>query len=351
MSGLAATQHQASLFAVAGLYGPDMVQLPQQPGGDETPPRRRRWIAAARLGVLLAALALIARYVVANADDFRALGNVSWTSLAAALGLDALTYVYAAAAILLTVNVFGTRVSAMEALLLGLLTRFGNLLLPLRGGAVARAVYLNRTHGLTYSHFLAGLSAMLLATLAVSLLFALGGLAWVGAATGKTFPQVTWLLAGAFAAVSLTAVLRPRIGPSEGPGLRGRLQRLLDGYHLVSRHRPSLMGLLALNGLHVLTMAAIYSLLLAAMGKPAAWGILMAIVALGNISTVVQLTPGNVGVYEAVLTILGSLMGIAVADILAAVLAWRAVDTALILVAGPISSYVLTGTAFFRNRG
>jgi uncharacterized membrane protein YbhN (UPF0104 family) len=238
----------------------------------------------------------------------------------------------------------------MEALLVALLTRFGNLLLPFRGGAIARAVYLNRTHGLTYSHFLAGLSAMLLATLAVSLLFALGGLAWVGAATGKTFAPVIWLLAAALVAVSLTVVLRPRIGPSEGPGLRGRLQRMLDGYHLVSRHRPSLLGLLAVSGLHVVTMAGIYSLLLAAMGKPAGWGILIVIVALGNISTVVQLTPGNVGVYEGVLAILGALMGLAVADILAASLAWRALDTALILVAGPVSSHVMTGKAFFRNR-
>ena len=184
-----------------------MVQLPQQPGGDERPPRRRKWIPAARLVVLAAVLALLARYVAANAGDFRALGNVPWTSLAAALGLDALSYIYGAAAILLTVHVFGTRMGAMEALLLGLLTRFGNLLLPLRGGAVARAVYLTRTHGLTYADFLAGLSAMLVTTLAASLLCGLGGLAWVGATTGKTFPQVTWILAGALVAVSLTVVL------------------------------------------------------------------------------------------------------------------------------------------------
>ena len=203
------------------------MQLSQQAGGDETPPRRRKWIAAARLGILVAVLGLIAWYVAANADDFRKLGNLSWTSLAAALGLDALIYIYGAVAIVLTVHLFGTRLGTMEAMLL---------------------------------------------------------------------------------------------------------------------------GLLAVGGLQVLTMAGIYSLLLAAMGKPAEWGVLIVIVALGNISTVVQITPGNVGVYEGMQAFLGSLMGLAVPDILAAGFAWRALDTALILIAGPISSYVLTGKAFYRSR-
>ena len=327
-----------------------MVQLPQQAGGDKTPPRRRKWIAAAQLGILVAVLGLIAWYVAANAEDFRTLGNVSWTSLVAALGLDALIYVYGAVAIVLTVHLFGTRLGTMEAMLLGLLTRFGNLLLPLRGGAVARAVYLNRTHGLTYTDFLAGLSAMLLATLAVSLLCALGGLAWIDIATGKTFPRVTWLLAGALAAISLTVVLRPRIGSSDGGGLRGHIQRLLDGYHLLSRHRPSLLGLLVIGGLQVLTMAGIFALLLAAMGKPAGLGMLVVIVALANISTVIPLTPGNVGVYEGVLALLGPLVGIAAHEMLLAVGTWRVLDTALILIVGPISSYALTGQAFYRNK-
>ena len=111
-----------------------------------------------------------------------------------------------------------------------------------------------------------------------------------------------------------------------------------------------LLGLLAVSGLHVITMAGIYALLLGAMGKPAPWGLLIVIVALGNISTVVQITPGNVGVYDGMLAILGSLMGLAPADIGPAILAWRAVDTVLILVVGPVSSFILTGKAMGPRR-
>ncbi|MBL7133269.1 MAG: flippase-like domain-containing protein [Phycisphaerae bacterium] len=304
----------------------------------------------ARLGMLVVVLGLLAWYVARNAEDFRAVRDIPWSTLAAALGLDVMIYVYSAAAIVLTVHLFGPGVGSLEALLLALLTRFGNLLLPLRGGAVVRAVYLNRKHGLTYAHFLAGLSAMLLATMAVSLVCAIGGLGYVGWATGKTFPGAIVLLAAALVAIALTVVLHPRIGSGEAGGLRGHIQRLLDGYHLVSRHRPSLLGLLAVSGLHVITMAGLYALLLAAMGKPAPWGLLIVIVALGNISTVLQVTPGNVGVYEGMLAILGSLMGLAPADILAASLAWRVLDTALILVAGPVSSLILTGKAMGPRR-
>ena len=300
--------------------------------------------------MLAVVLGLIAWYVTSHAEDFRAVGDIPWTALAAAMGLDVMIYVYSAAAIVLTVHLFGPAVGGFEALLLALLTRFGNLLLPLRGGAVIRGVYLKRKHGLSYAHFLAGLSAMLLATMAVSLACALAGLGYVGWATGKTFPGAIALLAGALVAISLTVVLGPRIGSTEAGGLRGHIQRLIDGYHLVSRHRPSLLGLLAVSGLHVITMATIYALLLAAMGKPAPWGLLIVIVALGNISTVLQVTPGNVGVYEGMLAILGSLMGLAGPDILAASLAWRVLDTVLILVAGPVSSFVLTGRAMGPRR-
>ncbi len=321
-----------------------MSQFAQQSGDAETlPPRRRRWVGLARLGMLVVVLGLIAWYVARHIEDFRVVGDIHWTALAAAMALDVLIYVYSAAAVVLTVHLFGPRVRVGEAMLLSLLTRFGNILLPLRGGAVMRAVYLKRAHGLTYAHFLAGLSAMLLAMLAVSLISAIGGLGYVGWATGQTFPSVIVLLSGALVAILLTVVLRPRIGSGESGGLRGHIQRLIDGYQLVSRHRPSLVGLLAVSTMHVLTMAGIYAVLLAAMGKAAPWGFLIVIVALGNISTVVQVTPGNVGVYEGLLAILGSLMGLAVADILAATLAWRVLDTVLILVTGPVSSVILTG--------
>ncbi len=322
-----------------------MDQVVEQSASGTTPPAKRRWVGLARLGMLAVVLGLIAWYVARNPDEFRAIGDIHWSALGAAAAMDLLIYVYSAAAIVLTVHLFGPRVRVVEAMLLALLTRFGNLVLVLRGGAVMRAVYLKRTHGLAYGNFLAGLSAMLLAMLAVSFACAIGGLGYVGWATGKTFPGVMAMLAGALLAIALTVVLRPKIGSAESKGIRGHVQRLIDGYHLVSRHKPSLLGLLAVSTLHVVTMATIYAVLLASMGKPAPWGLLIVVVALGNVATVVQVTPGNVGIYEVILTMLGSLMGLPEADILVAAGAWRAVDTVLILLVGPASSFILTGKA------
>ena len=339
------------------------------------PAARRRWLAAARLAVLAVALGLIAWYVWRNADDFRGLGKLSPASVAAALGLDAMLYVYGAAAIILAVHLFGPRLAPGEAVLLALMTRFGNLLLPLRGGAVARALYLNKRHGLSYAHFLAGLSAMLLAMLAACLGLALVGLIAIGLATGRFFPCVTALLAAILAGAAMTVMLRPRKrdqAPFPGPGqnpdeqatpqrekvaepfslrwVRAQGRRLLDGYHLVSRNKPVLLGLLATSSLHVATLAGVYAVLLAGMAKPADLGLLVVVVAIVNVSNILHITPGNVGVYEGLLAILGSLMGLEVADLLAAGLTARVLDTALILAVGPVSSYLLTGKAFGQKR-
>ncbi len=326
-----------------------MTQVSEQlPTSDIPSPSGRRWGPAVRLGVLVAVLVLIAWYVATHRQDFQAIQHLRWPVLAGAFVLSVFVYVYSAAAIVFTTHVFSVRLGLMEAMLLSLITRFGNILLPFRGGSIVRAVYLNKTHRLSYAHFLAGLSAMLLSTAVISLLCALGGLLYIYAATGKLFFRIIVLLFVALATISVMAFLRPRLQP--GGGLRMHIHRLLDGYHDISRHRPSILGLLGVGVLHVLTMAAIYAILLRGMNRPGPWGLLVVIVALGNISTIFQITPGNVGVYEGLLAVLGSLMGLEAADILAASLVWRVLDTVLIVVSGPLSSYFLTGRALSCER-
>lgn len=350
------------------------IDEPSEDPGPEAPPppRGRRWVAVARLVMLPIVVGLIALFLWRKPETFDDLSNLSAGTIAAALGLDILIYIYSAAAIILTVHLFGPRLGAVEAMLVALTTRFGNLVLPLRGGAVARAVYLKKRHGLSYTHFLAGLSAMLLAMLASALAMALIGLVTIGVMTGTHFWPLTVALSAVLGLIALTVIVRPRFaspgdeasaaGKAKGnigrralllSGVRlvGRqVQRLVEGYHLVGRHKPSLAGLLTVSTLHVLTQATIYAVLLAGMGKPASFGLLVIVAAVTHVANVVQITPGNVGIYEALSGFLAAMMGLQAADIVLTVGIWRALDIALILVVGPISGHLLTGKALGSSR-
>lgn len=297
-----------------------------------------RWLRAVATA---AALALTGGYVFVHRGQFAVLRNLTAGPILATVVLDALVYAYGAAVIVWAVRVFGVNVGAREGWLLSAFTRFCNLLMPLRGGVLARAVYLNRVHGLAYEHFLAGLSGMLLATMAVSVAWALGGLIVLHVATGHAVGGAVGVLAAALALILLLAILRPKMAEGGG-GLRSRLARLLNGWSMLSGNWRVVGVLLLANVLYLMTMAGIFAVLLAGMGRPASWPMLMVIVALGNISSIFQITPGSIGVYEGTVMIVGSLMGIAATDILAATLAWRVLDTLLVVGTGLYASHALT---------
>lgn len=89
-------------------------------------------------------------------------------------------------------------------------------------------------------------------------------------------------------------------------------------------------------------MASIYGLLLWDMDHPVRWDLLIVVVAIGNVSMVLQMTPGNVGVYEGILAGVASLMGLGVAAVLTAALTWRVLDAVFVLAVGAPTSHVIT---------
>jgi uncharacterized protein (TIRG00374 family) len=305
-----------------------------------------------RLGIMVVILILLAVYVWRNWADFQKLGQSSlltlsglW-ALAGVVLLDLACYYWNAGMIQIATRPFGVRVRAGEAYMLSVLTRFLNYLTPLRGGAIARALYLNRVHKLSYPNFLAGMAGMLLALPLVSVLVGLAGLGYMYLATGQAVPWLTVVLAVAAVPLVAVAIVRPRLSERTSPGWTSRvwnaLARVVNGWDVLCRDRRSLAGLLVVNLLYVLTTAAMYWLILVNMGQPINPGQLMVIVAMGNLSVIVSITPGNVGVYEGTTAIIGSLIGVGGPVIAATTLLWRVLDFLLALVTGPPCSAALT---------
>lgn len=288
----------------------------------------------------VAALSLIAWYVATHWQDFAVIGRLSPLVIAAALVLSALVHACSAASVYLVVRTFGAPLAVWEAAMLAVLTRFWNILTPFRGGAFVRAVYLKKAHRLPYVHFMAGLSGMLVTAVFVSILCVWGGLLRLRTVTagGQTRAIVT--LSIALLALGLAMVFHPRLA-ERGSAIRRQLAKLVNGWDRICRNRRCILALLAVHLLHVATMAAIYGLLLSDMDHPVRWDLLVVVVGIGNISMVLQITPGNIGVYEGALAAVASLMGLGIPAILTAALTWRVLDAMLVLAVGVPTNHVV----------
>jgi uncharacterized membrane protein YbhN (UPF0104 family) len=320
-------------------------QVPASPiTGALTSPGRSRWRPVLSLSLLLIVLAILGWYVAKHWQDFLILRNLGTGALVGVVVLDGLIYVWSAGMIHATVRPFAVRLDRKEGWMLAIITRFGNVLTPMRGGAVARAVYLNKLHGLSYPRFLAGMGGMVVSVVAVSVVGALAGFAYLYAATGQTMWEAAIVLSAAAAAVVLVAAVRPRMSET-GSVVRRSLARLLNGWDALCRDRRAVAGLMAMNLMDILTMACIYAVLLADMGRAMPWGALIVIVSLSKITSIFQVTPGNVGVYEAALAIIGALVGRSPTDILAATITWRVLDVLVVLATGPLCSAALARKA------
>jgi uncharacterized membrane protein YbhN (UPF0104 family) len=288
---------------------------------------------------MLLAVGLIAWYVAGHWAQFGAVWKLDPCIIAAVLGLDALVFVYMAAAVAFSVRPFGVGLSLSDAWVLSGVTRFGNLVTPFRGGAMARAVYLKRVHNLSYPHFVAGLSGMLLANLGVSILFAMLGLIYVHGVLHQPVMPAILVLAVVLAVLLAGAALRPRMAQRGSPA-RVQLARLANGWSDMCRSRSAIFGMAASYACYLLTMAVIYWLLLGNMGHAIPWLMVLVIVSVGNVSTVFQITPSNIGVYEGLIAAIGAMVGVGVPEILAATLTWRVLDALLVLINGLVCSHI-----------
>ena len=300
-----------------------------------------------RLVIMVVTLGMVGAYAWVHRAGLSPLAEVRLPILVIALVLDALIYVWIAVWIRGLVWPFNVRIGVYEAWLLSMATRFGNLFLPFRGGAGVRAVYLKRVHGLSYTHFLAGLAGTLIGTLLVSTIISLGGLIWLAAAGSPGMAPLIGVLAS-MAALLILLTVRPPHLRNPRRGLTRAISRVLSGWQTICRNRRAITVLLLMNVAHVLTLSAIYAVVLKDVDADMPWSILLVIVALGNVNAAFVITPGNVGVYEGLMAVIGRLVGVAPATILGVVLVWRALDTALVLLVGWVCSSLLTRRALLK---
>lgn len=301
--------------------------------------RQGRW----RLISLLVGVAIlggIGWFLSNNAELIGLLRDVSWIWLAALallrilfLGINGL-FLQACAGRL------GVQLRFFEWFGLPFMTTMANYLTPLSGGMLARAAYLKRRHQLPYVQFLSLLSANYL------IIFGASGI--VGLITMFALPANAanrLLLMVFFALISGAVVLLLLLPGVRLPG-RWRVIRLanraLDGWTAVTSDSRLLVQLFVYGFGSVLLNALAFWAAYRALQLTVSWQTAV-LVSLSTIfSTLLTVTPGNLGVREAIIGLVSELAGVGVGEGLVVALLIRASTLLSAFTLGPLFSFMLT---------
>jgi uncharacterized membrane protein YbhN (UPF0104 family) len=227
----------------------------------------------------------------------------------------------------------GTRLGFVDWYGLSMVTNLVGLVTPARGDAILAGAYLKRRYGLSLSRFLGTVYANAVLLALVLSLQGLAALVAIGRSQDLSNPLVWVVVAMPGLVAGLLAIGSPAQVPWRG-WLGDRLRAALGGWQAIRQNGATLAGsaLLTIVGTGCFafwTWTAFRGLRLDVGLAPL---ILTSVV--GQLAAYVNLTPGNLGIREALLGFVTAALGIGFAEGVAVTLLQRAVSTALFLVVG-----------------
>lgn len=223
---------------------------------------------------------------------------------------------------------------------LSAITTMGNYVFPFSGGLVARAAYLKKQHKLSYAHF----TTLLISNYLV-MFWLVGAAGLISLGLLKQNWQVYWPIALLFGGVMLVIsiiFIFPRTEVPWNNRLTQFVNTLFESWFTLKQDRALLfrlviltLGIILLNGISF--WLAYWALNLRI---PFLTGIILGLVA--AFSIFINLTPGNLGVQEAIVGLSAELLGSNAGEGVLAVLVIRAVTIICAFTLGPFFSYLLS---------
>ena len=221
-----------------------------------------------------------------------------------------------------------------------------NYFLPGHAGIGMQGVYLKKRYGLSYAHFASLIAASNLLRLTVAA-FVILAASVPALCFGGHVPAALVGVAGAVFALCLFGVIAPgRSSSTDKPlptGSVGRFfAKIAEGLTLFHRRRKLIYEYVGLCFAERLVGAGILLVSCAALSVDIAAHQALIVQSAGAFSTLLILTPGNIGVLEGLMSAVGGLLGLSVKGIVSAALLHRAAAVVVTFLLGvPASHYLL----------
>lgn len=291
------------------------------------------------IGVLLAISCAIAWYLKSNPDLLRLLVDISFIQACWLMILRVLFMTMNGLFLKAFAGKFGVRLKAIEWFGLAVVTTMGNYITPFSGGLVVRAAYLKNRHGFPYAQF-----ASLLASNYLVAYWVIGVVGTLALLTFGKALRFYWQVFVFFVAVvvSISALV---LSPSVRLPWKNRVAKVvntsLEGWGVVKSDWPLLARLVAYTLVNMLLNGVSFWVAYDALGSPVSFRPALLIGLLASFSILTNVTPGNLGIQEAVVSLSSGLLGTGTGQGLLVALLLRAVTLVWVFTLGPVFSYLL----------
>ena len=290
--------------------------------------------------VLLALLALATNYLINNIHEFKQLSLTNIYLILPITIIFLINYFLIGLITMLLLKSLKLKLSLKESFALSIITGFYNLITPFRGGMAARAVYLKKRYDFAYVNFLATLSAVYVLVFLIASFLGIISTIIIYFQTG-IFSWVLFLIFDAVFLLMLSiSVASPKLKEREGKWIN-RFIKVINGWHLIKENKKIITITALITLIQIILSTIMLYLQFAVFGIEISFASALFLSSIGNLSIVIAVTPGNLGISEAITVFSALTIGITATESLSATLLGRAVSLVVLFILGPIFSYIL----------
>jgi len=293
-------------------------------------------------------LALILRYIHRNADHLKELLNLSTATIAALFCVALALVLFNGLSNYTLFRGLGAKLTLNEGIGLATVNSMANQLTFATGGLITISVYLKKRFGISYSYFLS--AALALYIIAVSANGVMGVLVlgwWIVAARIRV--PVILLLGFAAMASSVLLFKLPLQSVVLPTSWKDRLSRLFTGIQTLTENRPLVGKLLCYQFLLVLLYSVQLYISFHTLSQKVSVGQCVLFSAANILTQAISFTPDALGVREAVIGGVATLLGYDFGASVIAVGLSRLVSMPTIITGGSIYAYFLSRKAVRRE--
>lgn len=290
--------------------------------------------------ILTALVLLFARYVYFHWQDFANLKLVN-PLLIIIIALLTLLFSFTYGVVIKYIlKAFNRKLRFNEWFGLSIITGFYNIIAPVTGGLVPRAIYLKKKHRFPYPLFISSLSGIYVTHFFSGSILGLMSIFLINRAYGKFNLPILLAFLIMFLLTSSLILFSPKIKRTRFKILN-HLISVTNGWHLISKNKKAIF---------VASLMAAFQTIINMLGILLAFNIFGINITLvqafflsctGFLGGFVVTTPGIVGVSEVIAVYSSAVIGIPIVQSLAVALISRVISTATILAIGPVYSYML----------
>ncbi len=293
--------------------------------------------------ISLIIIGLIAIYVKQHLPEFTKIFQLSPFPLMVLVFMIFLNLVLLGCFTKVLLDSFEVKLTFREWFGLSVVSTMGNYLMPFRGGAGIRAVYLKKRHNFTYATFLSTMAALYLITFFVNSLIGLICMGLIYLHYGIFNLPLFSFFSVAFFVLSLIIIFSPQI-PNFGNRCLNTISNFVNSWYRIKSNQKLAFKLLVI--ILLISMVKLYSIYFAFQAFSIDISMLKSLLisTLLSFSTLINLTPGALGITEGVIILGAKIFSITPAQSLLVAGLIRVVTLFFVFILGPIFSYLLLGS-------